>query len=67
MKKLVTKTIFKKILAHIATKIFVTKTISYKILLHLVMKYFVLKQFFVAIFMTEKFVAKTYFLFLFFS
>ena len=42
----VTKTFFKKIQAHIATKIFVTKTISYKILLHLVTKYFVIKTIF---------------------
>ena len=47
-------------------KIFVTKTISYKILLHLATKYFVTKTIFVAIFVTEKFMAKTYFLFLFF-
>ena len=46
MKKFVTKTIFKKIQAHIATKIFVTKTISYKILLHLATKYFVTKTIF---------------------
>ena len=77
MKKFVIKNILKKIQAHIAMKFFVTKTISYKILLHLATKYFVthsqkkknissLKQFFVAIFVMEKFVAKTYFLFLFF-
>ena len=65
-KKFVTKTIFKKIYAHIVMKIFVTKTISYKILLHLATKYFVTKTIFVAIFVTEKFMAKTYFLFLFF-
>ena len=46
MKKFVTKTIFKKIQAHILTKIFVTKTISYKILLHLATKYFVAKTIF---------------------
>ena len=46
MKKFVTKTIFKKFQAHIATKIFVIKTISYKILLHLATKYFVTKTIF---------------------
>ena len=46
MKKFVTKTIFKKIQAHIVTKIFVTKTVSYKILLHLATKYFVTKAIF---------------------
>jgi len=46
MKKFVIKTIFKKIQAHIATKIFVTKTISYKILLHLETKYVVTKTIF---------------------
>ena len=46
MKKFVTKTIFKKIQAHIVRKIFVTKTVSYKILLHLAMKYFITKTVF---------------------
>ena len=67
MKKYITKTIFKKIQAHIVTKIFVIKTISYKILLYLVTKFSSLKQFFVAIFVMKKFVTKTYFLFLIFS
>ena len=65
-KKFVTKTIFKKIQAHIVRKIFVTKTISYKILLYLVTKFSSLKQFFVVIFVTKKFITKTNFLFLFF-
>ena len=59
MKKFVTKTILKKIQAHIVIKIIVTKTISYKILLYLVTKLSSLKQFFVAIFVTKKFVTKT--------
>ena len=46
MKKFATKTIFKKIQAHIATNIFVTKAISYKIMLHLATKYFVTKIYF---------------------
>ena len=54
MKKFVTKTIFKKIQAHIATKIFVTKTISYKILLHLAMKYFATKTIFCCYICDEK-------------
>ena len=48
-------------------KNFVTKTISYKIQLQLAMKYVITKKKFVAIFVTKKFVAKTYFLFLIFS
>ena len=54
MKKFVTKTIFKKIQAHIVTKIFVTKTISYKILLHLATKYFVTKTIFCCYICDEK-------------
>ena len=46
MKKFITKTIFEKIQAHIATKTFVTKAIFYKILLHLATKYFVTKTIF---------------------
>ena len=42
----ITKTILKKIQAHIVMKIFLTETISYKILPHLVMKYFVTKTIF---------------------
>ena len=66
MKSSLLKLFKKKIRAHIATEIFVAKTISYKILLHLAMKYFVTKTIF-CIFVAEKFVTKTYFLFLFFS
>ena len=62
-KKFITKTIFKKIQAHMVTKIFVTKTISYKILLYLGTKLSSLKQFFVAIFVMKKFVTKTFFFF----
>ena len=62
-KKFVTKTIFKKIQSHIVMKTFVTKTISYKILLYLAIKFSSLKQFFFAIFVKEKFVAKTFFFF----
>ena len=54
MKKFVTKTIFKKIQAHIVTEIFVTKTISYKILLHLATKYFVTKTIFCCYICDEK-------------
>ena len=54
MKKFVTKTIFKKIQAHIVTKIFVTKAISYKILLHLATKYFVTKTIFCCYICDEK-------------
>ena len=54
MKKFVTKTILKKIQAHIATKILVTKTISYRVLLHLATKYFVTKTIFCCYICDEK-------------
>ena len=47
-------------------KIFVTKTISQKILLHLVTIFRHKKNFLLLYLVTEKFVAKTNFLFLFF-